>query len=116
MMKLNAILLVAVILSALFLVRNQYESRRLFVELDKARTATRQLEIDHDRLLVQRQAQATPLRVEKLAKDQLQMRGVTPAITQYVTYQASAAERATQSAAERAAPPAGTTLPVEVKP
>ncbi len=89
MTKPNVLLLVAVILSALFLVRNQYESRRLFVELDKARTAARQLEIDHDRLLVQRQAQATPLRVEKMAKDQLQMRSVTPAITQYVAYQAN---------------------------
>lgn len=88
MTKLTSLLLVAVILSALFLVRNQYESRRLFAELDRARALTRQMEIDHDRLLVQRQAQATPLRVERLAKDQLQMRTVTPAITQYVTYQA----------------------------
>ncbi|MGY8903750.1 MAG: cell division protein FtsL [Burkholderiales bacterium] len=90
MTKFNAILLLTVILSALFLVRNQYESRRLFAELDKVRAGSRQLEIDHDRLLVQRQAQATPLRVEKLAKDQLQMRSVTPAITQYVTYPAGA--------------------------
>jgi cell division protein FtsL len=33
---------------------------------------------------VEKRAQATPLRVEKLAKEQLQMRTTTPAITQYV--------------------------------
>ena len=32
----------------------------------------------------EKRAQATPLRVEKLARDQLQMRTTTPAITQYV--------------------------------
>lgn len=101
MTKRNAILLVAVVLSALFLVRNQYESRRLFAELDKVGAATRQLEIDHDRLLVQRQAQATPLRVEKLAKDQLQMRSVTPAITQYVTYPTGVSVARTPSAEVR---------------
>ena len=36
------------------------------------------------RLQGEKRAQATPLRVEKLAKEQLQMRTTTPAITQYV--------------------------------
>jgi cell division protein FtsL len=40
------------------------------------------------------------LRVEKLAKEQLQMRTVTPAITHYASYAgaASAAQRAADSA------------------
>ena len=38
----------------------------------------------HDRLQVEKRAQSTPLRVEKLARDQLYMRTPTPAITQYV--------------------------------
>ncbi|MNU06804.1 Cell division protein FtsL [compost metagenome] len=33
---------------------------------------------------MEKRAQATPLRVEKLAKEQLQMRTASPAITQYV--------------------------------
>ncbi|MBP6650956.1 MAG: cell division protein FtsL, partial [Xylophilus sp.] len=43
---------------------------------------------DNERLQVEKRAQATPLRVEKLAKEQLKMRTTTPAITQYVTYRA----------------------------
>ena len=86
MTRLNLVLLVAVMASALYLVRTQYESRRVFVELDKANAEARKLELDNERLQVEKRAQATPLRVEKLAKDQLQMRTATPAITQYVTF------------------------------
>ena len=74
MTRLNLVLLVAVLASALYLVRTQYESRRLFTELDKARAEARKLEIDNERLQVEKRAQATPLRVERLAKGQLQMR------------------------------------------
>lgn len=90
MTRVNLVLLVALIASALYLVRTQYESRRLFAELDKAQGEARRLEIESERLQVEKRAQATPLRVEKLAKEQLQMRTATPAITQYVTYSAAA--------------------------
>ena len=85
MTRLNLVLLLAVLASALYLVRTQYESRRLYVELEKATTKNRVLEAENERLQVEKRAQATPLRVEKLAKDKLQMRTVTPAITQYVS-------------------------------
>jgi cell division protein FtsL len=85
MTRLNLVLLLAVLASAMYLVRIQYESRRLYVELEKATTQNRALEAENDRLQVEKRAQATPLRIEKLAKDKLQMRTVTPAITQYVT-------------------------------
>ena len=86
MTRLNLVLLVAVLVSALYLVRTQYESRRLFVELEKTMALSRQLESDKERLQVEKRAQATPLRVEQLSRDRLQMRSATPAITQYVTY------------------------------
>jgi cell division protein FtsL len=35
---------------------------------------------------VEKRSQATPARVEKLAREKLQMRQVTAAITTYVTY------------------------------
>ena len=85
MTRLNLVLMCAVLASALYLVRTQYESRSLFVELDRAIAVGHKLEIDYERLQVEKRAQATPLRVEKLAKAQLQMRTATPAITQYVT-------------------------------
>jgi cell division protein FtsL len=84
MTRLNVVLLVAVIASALFLVRTQYQSRRLFAELDKAEGDARHLQVERERLESEKRAQATPARVEKLAQGQLQMRTATPAITQYV--------------------------------
>ena len=86
MMRLNLVLLLAVIASALYLVGVQYDSRRLFTELDKARNESRRLDAEHERLQVQKRAQATPARVERLAKERLQMRQVTPGVTTYVTY------------------------------
>ena len=86
MTRLSVVLLLAVMASALYLVHTQYESRRLYVELEKAVAQSRKLESDNERLQVEKRAQATPLRVEKLARDRLQMRTATPAITQYVTY------------------------------
>ena len=90
MTRLNLVLLLAVMASALYLVRTQYESRRLFAELDRAQADARRIVLDNERLQVEKRAQATPLRVERLAKEQLQMRTATPAITQYVTYTAPA--------------------------
>jgi cell division protein FtsL len=95
MTRLNIVLLLAVMASALYLVHTQYESRRLYVELEKALSQSRKIEADNERLQVEKRAQATPLRVEKLARDRLQMRTATPAITQYVTYSDGVAPKGT---------------------
>ena len=94
MTRLNLVLLLAVLFSALYLVHTQYESRRLYVEIEKTITLSRQLEADKERLQVDKRAQATPLRVEQISRERLQMRIATPAITQYVTYKAVPAETA----------------------
>ena len=86
MTRLNIVLLLAVLASALYLVNVQYESRRLFSDLDRATSEAHRLEVELDRLQVDKRAQATPLRVEKLARDKLQMRNATPAITTYASY------------------------------
>ena len=91
MTRLNLVLLLAVLVSALYLVRTQYESRTLVTNLDKATSEARRLETDNERLQVEKRAQATPLRVEKLAKERLQMRTASPAITQYVSLKAASA-------------------------
>ena len=85
MTRISLVLLLAVMASAMYLVHTQYQSRRLYTELDRAVAESRRLETEHQRLQVEKRAQATPLRVEKLAKEQLQMRTATPAITQYVS-------------------------------
>jgi len=85
MMRLSMLLLIATVGSALWLVHSHYESRRLFMALELARKESQRIEVDLDRMEVERRAQTTPLRVEKIARQQLQMRNVSPAITQYVT-------------------------------
>lgn len=89
MIRLNLVLLVAVLVSALYLVRTQYDSRRLFMDLERALAESRLLQTEHERLQAEKRTQATPLRVEQLARSQLQMQLASPAITQYV----SAADR-----------------------
>ena len=91
MIRLNLVLLLAVVLSALYLVRMQYDSRLLYTQLDRAKAEARQLETEHQRLQVEKRAQATPRRVERIARDTLHMRTATPAITLYVNDSAPAA-------------------------
>jgi cell division protein FtsL len=85
MLRLNLFLLVALMASALYLVRVQYESRFLTSDIEQAQAEARKLEVEHERLMVEKRENAIPARVEKLAREQLQMRPATPAITQYVT-------------------------------
>jgi cell division protein FtsL len=89
MARLNFLLLLAVLVSALVLVHTQYESRRLYVELEKAAAQSRKIATENERLQVERRAEATPLKIEKLARDRLQMRTTTPAITEYVQYRSA---------------------------
>ena len=86
MTRLNVLLLLALLISSIYLVKVAHESRRLFADLDKARTEERLLDSEFERLKAEKQSQATPLRVEKTAREKLGMRTATPAITQYVTY------------------------------
>jgi cell division protein FtsL len=83
--RLNLMLLLAVLASAFYLVHTQYESRRLYTAVDKAHAQARRLASEHEQLQVQKREQATSARIQQLAARQLQMRPVNPAITQYVT-------------------------------
>lgn len=90
MSKLDAVLVVALLASCLALVRTSYESRRLFAEVDQARAEQKRLDAEFKRLDAERQAQATHLRVEKVAREKLAMRTATPAVTAYVADDAAA--------------------------
>lgn len=87
----HVLLLALLIGSSLLLVRTAYESRRLFTAIDKAKGEERRLDIEFKRLDAERQAQATNMRVERVARDKLQMRTVTPGVTHYVNDPAAAA-------------------------
>jgi cell division protein FtsL len=84
MTRLNLLLVSAIILSAMFLVHSHYEARRSFMALEAAGKEATRLELEFERLKVERRSQASPLRIEQIAKQELQMRLVTPGITQYV--------------------------------
>jgi cell division protein FtsL len=84
MTRANLVLLLALLASSLALVHVSYDTRQLFSELDRLQAEQRRLDQEHERLLAERQAQATPLRVERLARDRLSMRTAAPSVTQYV--------------------------------
>ena len=93
------LLLVLLITSSLYLVKTSYDSRRLFAQLDRARNEQRTLDTDYKRLDAERQAQATHLRVEKTARERLQMRTATPQVTHYVGDSAASAAAAASGGA-----------------
>ena len=101
MTRLNLVLLVALLGSSVYLVRVSYESRRLFAALDRAQGEERSLDHESERLKTELRSQATPLRVERTARDRLAMRTATPAVTQYVELPAAPAAQAVASGASQ---------------
>jgi cell division protein FtsL len=82
--KVNLLLLVVLIGSALALVRSSYESRRLFAAIERAAADERRLDTEHKRLVADAQAQATHARVERVARERLRMRAAGPGLVHYV--------------------------------
>jgi cell division protein FtsL len=105
MMRLNLVLVLGVVLSSLYLVNVQYESRHLYAELDRAQAQAHRLANENELLQVEKRAQATSARVERLARTQLQMHTATPGLTAYVSYKPSAASSAVLGATSTSTPP-----------
>lgn len=91
MTKLNILLVIALLASCLLLVKTSYEARQQFAALDAARAEQKQLDAEFKRLDAEAQAQGTHLRVERTAREKLQMRTATPAVTAYVADPAASA-------------------------
>lgn len=96
--KLNIVVLVVVVLTGLYTVQVQYESRRLFTALDRAVAEQHRLETENARLTVDKRAEATSLRVESLATSKLNMRVATPATTEYISGALLPAPKTTEAA------------------
>lgn len=94
MTRLNILLLLAVIASALYLVQVSYETRRQFIALERERNQSKRLEQDADKLRVLLRTQATHLRVEQMARERLQMTAASPSVTQYLNADGSVQVRA----------------------
>jgi cell division protein FtsL len=82
--RLNVLLMLVLVASALYLVRTSYEARQLFVALERARSAATKLGQESERLQIERRASSTHQRVEQVAQERLHMRRSSPAVTQYV--------------------------------
>ena len=104
MSRLDVILLVLLLGSCPYLVRTSYEARDLYTELDRQNALARDLHADYEQLDVERRAQAAPLRVEKIARERLNMANATPLVTQYVNGPLPAPLPSTSAAEEEMSP------------
>lgn len=83
--RVNLVLMALLVLSALSLVTSQYQSRHLFIELERAQAQARQLEIEWAQLQLDQSSLGTHARIESHAARVLSMVAATPERTQYLT-------------------------------
>lgn len=73
MVRVNLVLLCALIVCALSLVTSRHDARRLFVELEREKARARQLETEYGQLQLEQSTWGMPARVEKIARENLRM-------------------------------------------
>jgi cell division protein FtsL len=73
MTRLNLILFFALIFSALGLVNSQHKARNLYIELERAGQAAKQIEQEYGQLQLEQSTWAMHSRIEQIASTQLQM-------------------------------------------
>lgn len=81
---LNVLLLLAVVMSALYVVRLQHEGRLLYTSIAAETNAQAELELEYKRLQQERQNLVTPWRIEQNAQTRLQMKQATLGVTEYI--------------------------------
>jgi len=77
MVRLNMILVVLVLASALGVVASQHQARKLFIELEREQSRARALEVEWGQLQIEQSTWAGHARIEKAARERLKM--ITPA-------------------------------------
>lgn len=85
MIRVNTVLVLAVMATAFTLVHTQYQSRRLYAALDRARAHASDLDTDWESLRAQRRTESASGRVQRIAREQLGMRAPDPASTLYLS-------------------------------
>jgi len=74
MVKVNLVLLAALVACALSLVTSRHQARKLFVELEREQALARSYEIEYGQLQLEQSTWGTPARVERIAREQLKLR------------------------------------------
>ncbi len=83
MLRVNILLLLAILVCSLSVVTSQHKARRLFQAMEAEQERARQLEIEFGQLQLELSTWATSPRIEKIAHDKLKMR--TPETAKIIT-------------------------------
>ena len=83
--RLNFLLLICVVYSAMAVVEFQHESRTLFVQLGSEQQAERQLEVAFSRLQLEQVALAKGERIDEIAREKLKMQLPSPDRTVFMS-------------------------------
>lgn len=78
MVRFNIILLAIAVACALSAVNANHRARNLFVELEREQARMRQLEVEWGQLQLEQSTWANHARIEKIARDKLQMKSPDP--------------------------------------
>lgn len=78
MVKLNLLLLTALVACALSLVTSRHQARQLFVELEREQSLARNYDVEYGQLQLEQSTWAMPARIEKVAREQLKMQLPAP--------------------------------------
>ena len=73
MLKINLLLLVGLVACALSLVTSRHQARKLFVELEREQAQAHGYETEFGQLQLEQSTWSMPVRVEKIAREQLKM-------------------------------------------
>ncbi len=84
MVRVNALLLVVLVACALGVVTSQHKARKLFVELQNEKDLAQQMDEAWRKLQLEQSTLVMPARVERLARQQLQMNMPQGERTRYI--------------------------------
>lgn len=74
MVRLNLVLLAAIVASSLALISSQHQARKLYNEWQVEQAAAKRFEEEMGRLQIEQSFWSTPTRIEKIARERLGMR------------------------------------------
>jgi cell division protein FtsL len=84
MTKINIALGFSLIICALLLINSQYQARRLFFELEREQSLSKQYETEWTQLRLDQSIYGKTSRIESVARNELNMVPVTPERTQFL--------------------------------
>ena len=84
MVRVNIFLALVLMVSALSLVTARFQSRQLYIQLDRQEGVARQLDTDWRRLQLERAEQARHARIDRVARHELDMISGSPDRTLYI--------------------------------